>query len=49
MNMANALEKLNNLSEGQKASKFQQMFSSHPDSAKRASRMKEKADAYLNK
>ena len=33
----------------QKASKFQQMFSSHPDSAKRASRMKEKADAYLNK
>ena len=45
--MANALEKLNNLSEGQKASKFQQMFSSHPDSAKRASRMKEKADAYL--
>ena len=47
--MANALEKLNNLSEGQKASKFQQMFSSHPDSAKRASRMKEKADAYLNK
>ena len=47
--MANALEKLNNLSEGQKASKFQQMFSSHPDSTKRASRMKEKADAYLNK
>ena len=47
--MANALEKLNNLSEGQKASKFQQMFSSHPDSAKRVSRMKEKADAYLNK
>lgn len=44
--MANALDKLNKLSEGQKASKFQQMFSSHPDSAKRAQRMKDKADAY---
>ena len=47
--MANALEKLNNLSDGQQASKFQKMFSSHPDSAKRSSRMREKADAYVKK
>lgn len=44
--MANALEKLNRLSEGQKSSMFQKMFSSHPDTAKRVARMKEKADAY---
>lgn len=47
--MANSLNKLSNLSEGQKATKFQQMFSSHPDSAARSQRMKEKADAYTKK
>ena len=44
--MCNALTKLVEISQGAKASKIQQMFSSHPDSEKRASRMKEKADAY---
>jgi putative metalloprotease len=43
--MANALNKLVELSQGAKASAVQQMFSSHPDSEKRAQRMKEKADA----
>lgn len=42
--MANALTKLSNLSEGQKASKFQQMFSSHPDTVKRIQRVKDRAD-----
>jgi putative metalloprotease len=45
--MANALTKLVELSQGAKASAVQQMFSSHPDSEKRAQRMKEKADAYV--
>lgn len=47
--MANALEKLNSLSEGQKSSMFQKMFASHPDSAKRAQLVKEKADAHMKK
>ncbi len=47
--MANALEKLNNLSEGQKSTMFQKMFSSHPDSAKRAQRVREKAAAHVKK
>ena len=44
--MCNALEKLVNLSQGSQASAVAQMFSSHPDSAKRAARIKSKADAY---
>ena len=44
--MANSLNKLVELSSGAKASAIQKMFSSHPDSAKRAARMKEKADKY---
>ena len=44
--MANSLTKLVELSKGAKASMVQKMFSSHPDSEKRAARMKEKADAY---
>lgn len=47
--MANALDKLNGLAGGVHASKLQQMFSSHPDSAKRALLMREKADAYMKK
>jgi len=30
-----------------KESKFQKMFSSHPDTAKRVARAKEKADEYM--
>ena len=45
--MANSLNKLVELSNGAKASAIQKMFSSHPDSAKRAARMKEKADIYV--
>ena len=44
--MANSLEKLVALSQGAEASKIQKMFSSHPDSQKRAQRMKEKADKH---
>lgn len=44
--MSNSLEKLVNLSGGTKASKVAQMFSSHPDSAERAARCKQKADNY---
>ena len=44
--MGNSLNKLVELSKGAKASTVQKMFSSHPDSEKRAARMKEKADAY---
>ncbi len=47
--MSNALKKLVELSNGEKASTVQKMFSSHPDSAKRAERMKEKADAHSRK
>ena len=46
---SNALKKLVELSNGEKASTVQKMFSSHPDSAKRAERMKEKADAHSRK
>ena len=45
--MANSLNKLVELSNGEKASAIQKMFSSHPDSEKRAARMKEKADQYV--
>ncbi|MDR1201847.1 MAG: M48 family metallopeptidase [Tannerellaceae bacterium] len=44
--MANALDKLVDLSSGAKSSTVQKMFSSHPDSEKRAKRMREKADDY---
>lgn len=44
--MADSLNKLVELSNGAQASAIQKMFSSHPDSAKRAARMKEKADKY---
>ena len=46
--MSNALNKLVEMYEagGEKTSLIQQMFSTHPDSAKRAARMKEKADQY---
>lgn len=47
--MGNSLEKLVQLSQGAKASAVQKMFSSHPDSEKRAKRMKEKADNYEKK
>jgi putative metalloprotease len=42
--MANSLQKLVDLSTGEKASALQKMFSSHPDSAKRSARMREVAD-----
>ena len=42
--MSNALYKLVDLSKGAKSSAIQKMFSSHPDSEKRAAKMKEKAD-----
>jgi putative metalloprotease len=44
--MSNSLQKLVDLSTGEKASALQKMFSSHPDSAKRAARMKEVADKH---
>lgn len=44
--MADALNKLVELSKSDKASFVQKMFSSHPDSEKRAARIKGKADAY---
>lgn len=47
--MYNALSKLVSLSNGSKASAVQKMFSSHPDSASRAAKMKEKADKYSAK
>ncbi len=49
--VSNALNKLVELSNsgGEKASRVQQMFSTHPDSEKRAARMKEKADKYTGK
>ena len=44
--MSKALNKLVELSKGggEKASRIQQMFSSHPDSEARAARLKERAD-----
>ena len=47
--MANSLNKLVELSKGAKASAIQKMFSSHPDSEKRAAIMKKKADEYTAK
>lgn len=44
--MATALEKLVNLSNGRQASAVAQMFSSHPDSAKRAAIVREMAKNY---
>lgn len=47
--MSKALGKLVEMSKagGEKASRIKQMFSTHPDSEKRAARMKEKADEYV--
>lgn len=47
--MSNALNKLVEMSNagGEKASRIQQMFSTHPDSEKRAQRMKQRADEYM--
>lgn len=45
--MSNALEKLVKLAGSSQASLVQKMFSSHPDSAGRAKRMKAKADAAI--
>lgn len=49
--MANALNRLVELfnAGGEKSSKIQQMFSTHPDSEKRAKRMTEKADKHTGK
>lgn len=47
--MSNALNKLVGLSSGAQASTVQKMFSTHPDSEKRAKRMKEKADQHTGK
>lgn len=47
--MATGLEKLVKLAGSSKSSLVQKMFSSHPDSAERASIMREKADTYTNK
>ena len=44
--MATALEKLVGLANGKQASAVAQMFSSHPDSAKRAAIVRKKADEY---
>ena len=43
--MYSALNRLLELSQGEKASRVQKIFSSHPDTEQRAARMKEKADA----
>jgi len=47
--MYNSLMKLQTLSSGSNASAAAQMFSSHPDNASRAERMKKAADDYVNK
>lgn len=47
--MANALDKLVGLSKGSQASAVAQMFSSHPDSEKRAAKMKLKAAQTIKK
>lgn len=44
--MGNALQKLVEISGGSQASLVQKWFSSHPDNAERAKRVKEKADKY---
>ena len=45
--MCRSLEKLNSLSSGAQSSALAKMFSSHPDSAKRAEKMRKKADQYV--
>ena len=47
--MCRSLEKLNTLASGRQSSTMAKMFSSHPDSAKRAEKMRKKADAYTGK
>ena len=47
--MYNSLNKLVSLSSRQQTSTLSKRFSSHPDSATRAERMKQKADAYTKK
>ena len=47
--MCRSLEKLNSLSSGAQSSALAKMFSSHPDSAKRAEKMRKKADQYVQK
>lgn len=44
--MYSALNKLLEISQGSQSSLVQKMFSSHPDTERRAARMKEKAEAY---
>ena len=44
--MAEALTRLVEISQGEKASRIAQMFSSHPDSEKRAARMRQMAEQY---
>ena len=47
--MCRSLEKLNELSGSAQSSTLAKMFSSHPDSAKRAAKMREKADQLTGK
>ena len=47
--MCRSLEKLNSLSSDAQSSTLAKMFSSHPDSAKRAAKMRKKADKYVEK
>ena len=47
--MCRSLEKLNKLSSGGQSSALAKMFSSHPDSAKRALKMRQKADKLTGK
>ncbi len=47
--MCRSLEKLNDLSGGTQSSTLAKMFSSHPDSAKRAAKMRKKADQFTGK
>ena len=47
--MYRSLAKLNTLSSGSQSSTLAKMFSSHPDSVKRAEKMKKKADDYVSK
>ena len=47
--MYNSLCKLAQLGSGEKLSSVEQAFSTHPDNAVRAEKMKAKADAYVNK
>ena len=47
--MCRSLEKLNDLAGGTQSSTLAKMFSSHPDSAKRAAKMRKKADQLTGK